>query len=144
MAALCTSRVIRMAASSAFLSLLFATCRGWMSMGFTGAAMLTSRLHLKTSSQSFISTLHLKASFHDKDVQTMRAVYTADERTHVGSGAGSGDEDKTASQAFAAENVFTKQVARLGHDGFRCDDGDVQRREQARHSGSLIADVDTD
>src|SRR5271165_3628620 len=137
MAALCTSRVIRMAASSAFLSLLFATCRGWMSGGFTGAGILTSRVHLRTSSQSFISSLHLKASFQDKDVQTMRTVYAADERTHIGSGAGSGDENETASQALAAENVFSKQVARLGHDGFRRDDSDVQRREQTCHSGAL-------
>ena len=55
----------------------------------------------------------------------MRAVYPTDQRTHVGGGAGAGNEYEVADQALAAEYVFAKQVARLRHDSFRRDHNDM-------------------
>src|SRR5271165_1262699 len=73
----------------------------------------------------------------------MRAVNAADQWSHVGRSAGTGNEDEAAGQSLATQDVVAKQVARLRDDGLYGDDGDVQRRQETGHAGALVADIYT-
>src|SRR5271157_1431779 len=77
---------------------------------------------------------------HD-DVQLVRSVNAAYQRAHVGGGAGAGDEDEIARQAFAVEHVGAEEISWLRHNRFRRDHGNLQRRQQANHSGAFVADI---
>lgn len=72
------------------------------------------------------------------------SVHPAHQRTHVCSCAGTGQEYEIPRESFALQNIGTKQVSRLWHDGFRSDNHDVQRHKEAYHTAALVADIHTD
>src|SRR5271157_2652982 len=77
---------------------------------------------------------------HD-DVQLVRSVDAAYQRAHVGGGAGAGNENEIAREAFAVEHVGAEEISRLRHNRFRRDHSDLQRRQQADHSRAFVADI---
>src|SRR5271165_3162616 len=80
---------------------------------------------------------------HD-DMQLVRSVDAAHQRAHVGGGAGAGNENEIAREAFAVEHIGAKQITRLGHNRLGCDHRDLERRQQAHHGCAFLACIDTD
>ncbi|MGB6200485.1 MAG: hypothetical protein WBF35_13150, partial [Candidatus Acidiferrales bacterium] len=77
-------------------------------------------------------------------MQTVRAVYAADQRTHVRRGAGASDENKIAVQPFASDAIAAKKIARRLNDIIRVEYGDVHAGEQADESSVIGIERDAD
>ena len=74
----------------------------------------------------------------------MRAVYSANQRPHVGSSAWAGNENEVPRQPFALETVGTEEIRRPLDNRLNRQDRDMQTRQQADCAGVLMIDSHAD
>ena|SRR5215475_537504 len=74
----------------------------------------------------------------------MRAVYATDERTHVGGGAGTGDDHEVALEGFTFKSFRKEEVAGALDDAFAGEKDDVERHEQAGGSDQRASERNAD
>ena len=94
--------------------------------------------------QTFTRELARKPLHENDDVQLMRAVHAAHQRTHICRGTRAGYEHEISIQTFAANAIVAKKIARRFDDIFGGHHGDVHAREQTDESGVVGIERDAD
>ncbi len=71
-------------------------------------------------------------------------MHTANQRSHIRGGTGTGDKDKVPPQAFPTQRIGTEKIAGAGDDVFRSQNSNVETGKQADKTGVAAVNANAD